>query len=79
MTEVAAPTPIILHQGRYRLYEKPDGTIRIQYRRDDKDTDDYMEIPGEAVALARGASEGKLSPMDMMAAVMKLMNGAPKA
>jgi len=79
MTEVAAPTPIVLHQGRYRLYEKTDGTIRIQYRRDDKDTDDFMEIPGAAVALAKAASEGTLTPIQMMGEVMKLMNGAPKA
>lgn len=67
--------PVVLHQGRYRLYEKPDGTMRIQYRRDDKDTDDFFEIPGAMIALAKAAAEGKMSPMDMMKSAMGFMRG----
>jgi hypothetical protein len=65
--------PRVIHEGRYRLYEKPDGTLRIQYQRTDRDTEDFFEIPGEFIALARAAAEGKLSPADMMKAVMKMM------
>lgn len=76
MTEIV-PTvvtgPKVLHEGRYRLYEKPDGTMRIQYRRDDKDEDDFVEIPGAMIALAKAASEGKLSPVDLLKRSMSLM------
>jgi len=75
VTEILAPIPVILHEGRYRLYEKSDGTIRIQYKRDGSETEDFMEIPGGFLMLAKAASEGKLSPTQMIGEVMKLMNG----
>jgi len=63
-TVVEVPTgPVVLHQGRYRLYEKPDGTLRIQYRRDDKETDDVLEIPGAMIRIAKMMSEGNLNPL----------------
>lgn len=67
--------PVVLHQGRYRLYEKPDGTLRIQYRRDDKEEDDFIEIPGMMIALSKAAAEGKMSPVQMMRSAMELMKG----
>lgn len=81
MTDVAATpeinpnTPQIVHKGVYTLWRKPDGTLRIQYRRHDSDTDDFFELPGAMVALAQAASEGKMSPMAMMKEVMKYMSG----
>jgi hypothetical protein len=56
--------PRILHKGVYTLYEKPDGTLRIQYRRTDREEDDYLEIPGPILRLAKAASEGKLNPLE---------------
>lgn len=69
--EEATPAiaPRILHKGVYTLYEKPDGTLRIQYRRSDRDEDDFMEIPGAILRLAKLASEGKLSPMQAVKAM----------
>lgn len=64
-----ATAPRILHKGVYSLYEKPDGTLRIQYRRTDRDEDDFMEIPGAILRLAKLASEGKLSPMQAVKAM----------
>lgn len=61
--------PRILHRGAYTLYEKPDGTLRIQYRRTDKDEDDFMEIPGGILRMAKLASEGKLNPLKAMQAM----------
>lgn len=61
--------PRILHKGVYTLYEKSDGTLRIQYRRTDRDEDDFMEIPGAILRLAKLASEGKLSPMQAVKAM----------
>jgi hypothetical protein len=74
-TEVAleAPTePVIVHQGRYRLYSKPDGGLHLVYQRDDKDEPDHMELPGALLRLAQMAGEGRLSLPEMMKEVMKL-------
>jgi hypothetical protein len=65
--------PKVVHQGKYRLYEKPDGGLRIQYKRDDKETEDFLELPGAMVALAKAAGEGKIGPMEMMKSVMGFM------
>ena len=65
--------PTIVHKGVYTLWRKPDGTLRIQYRRADKDDDDFFELPGAMVALAESASQGKIGPMEMMKAVMTFM------
>lgn len=61
--------PVILHEGRYRLYQKPDGTIRVQYRRDDSDEDDSLEIPGFILRMAEAMSEGKISPLKALSAM----------
>ena len=65
--------PIVIHEGRYRLYQKRDGGMRIQYRCDDKTEDDFVEIPGAMVALSKAAAEGNLSPVELVRRVMKLM------
>jgi hypothetical protein len=72
---ITLTVPTVVHQGKYRLYEKPDGTLRVQYQRDDRDEEDYFELPGPMVALAKAASEGKLNPMQMMQQAMKYMRG----
>lgn len=58
--------PKVLHKGVYTLYEKSDGTLRIQYRRTDREEDDYIEIPGPILRLAKLASEGKMNPIEAM-------------
>lgn len=65
--------PKVVHQGRYRLYENPDGGLRIQYRRDDKDEDDFVQMPGPVVALAKAAAEGNMNPVELMRRMMGLM------
>jgi hypothetical protein len=67
--------PIIVHKGVYTLWEKPDGTLRVQYHRDDKEEDDFFELPGAMVRMAKAAQEGKMNPMDMMKSVMKMGMG----
>lgn len=62
----SATAPRILHKGVYSLYEKSDGTLRIQYRRTDRDEDDFIEIPGPILRLAKLASEGKMNPIEAM-------------
>lgn len=67
--EIAANSPRILHKGVYTLYEKPDGTLRIQYRRSDKEEDDHLELPGALLRMAKQMSEGKLNPLKAIAAI----------
>lgn len=64
--------PRVLHEGRYRLYEKPDGGLRLQYKRNDKDEEDFMEIPGMMVRLLNRAQTSDMSPMEFMREAMKL-------
>ncbi len=68
-SELESSGPRILHKGVYTLYEKPDGTLRIQYRRSDKDEDDFMELPGALLRMAKQMSEGKLNPLKAIAAI----------
>lgn len=72
MIEVTQTEPVIVHQGRYRLYQKPDGGLHLVYQRDDKDEPDRMELPAAFLRLAQMAGEGKLSLPQLMAEVMKL-------
>ena len=71
--EIVPNVPRILHEGRYRLYENPDGGMRIQYRRDDKDEDDFVQLPGPIIALGKAAAEGNMSPIELMRRMMTLM------
>jgi hypothetical protein len=73
-TVPASPEPKIVHKGVYTLWEKPDGTLRIQYRRDDRDEDDFMEIPGAILRMAQMVGEGKMNPLAALKA-MRGMNG----
>jgi hypothetical protein len=76
--EPIAEMPKLVHRGKYVLWEKPDGTLRIQYHRDDKEEEDFVEMPGQLVKLAKAAQEGKMNPMDMMKSMMKMMGGMPR-
>lgn len=71
--EIVSAVPVIVHEGRYRLYQNPDGGLRIQYRRDDKDEDDFVQMPGPVVALAKAAGEGNISPVEMVRRMMSIM------
>jgi hypothetical protein len=73
--------PEIVHKGVYTLWKKPDGTLRVQYHRDDKDEEDFFELPGAIVAMTETFASGKMSPAEMMKATMKMMTSMrpPKA
>jgi hypothetical protein len=75
LTEANNGAPHVVHKGIYTLWEKPDGTLRIQYHREDKEEEDFFELPGAMVKMAKAASEGKMNPMDMMKSVMKMGMG----
>lgn len=72
MSEIENGGPTIVHQGRYRLYEKPDGGLHLVYQRDDTDTPDHLELPGAMVKLFNMGLAGNLSPGEMFREAMKL-------
>jgi hypothetical protein len=76
--KVSSNMPTVLHEGRYRLYQNPDGGLRIQYRRDDKETDDYVQVPGAIIELGKAVSEGNLSPIEIMRRMASLVGSMRK-
>ena len=64
--------PKILHEGRYRLYQKPTGDLHLVYKPDDQETEQHMEIPGKLLGLAQRAAQGQLSPMDIIKEMMSM-------
>lgn len=68
--------PAVLHEGRYRLYEKADGTLHLVYRPDGTTKDEHLEVPGAIIKLAKDAAEGNINPLDMMKMAGKMMGGA---
>jgi hypothetical protein len=73
--EIASNEPVMLHEGRYRLYQNPDGGMHLVYRPEGQDTDMHMEVPGALIRLSEQAATGKISPMQMMRSVMGFMGG----
>ena len=67
--------PRIMHEGRYRLYEKSDGTLHLVYKPEGAENEEHMEIPGMLIQLAKRAESGTLSPMDMMKMAAQFMGG----
>lgn len=67
--------PRIMHEGKYRLYEKADGGLHLVYLPDGADEEQHMEIPGALINLAKKAEEGKVGPMEMMKMAAGMMGG----
>ena len=71
------PGPSVVHKGVYTLWKKADGTLRIQYHREDKEEEDFFELPGAMVLLAERMAKGEMNPMDMIKEVTKMMMNRP--
>lgn len=62
-------------KGAYSVWKTHEGDLLISYRPEDLadgEPDQAMPIPGEAVALLILASEGKLTPMQLLQQLPKL-------
>lgn len=70
--ETVVEGPHIIHQGRYRLYGKPDGGMHLVYQRDDSEEPDHMEMPAAVLKLAQMAGEGNLTLPELLRELMKL-------
>lgn len=77
MSEVATKViyPRVVHEGKYRLYEKSDGTLHLVYKPNGAENEEHMEIPGQLIAMAKAAENGSMSPMDMMKMAAQFMGG----
>lgn len=75
---IPLPVPVIVHEGRYRLYRKPDGGMHIAYKRDDRDTEDHMEMPVKMVTLAQAISDGTISLPQFLREMMSMMSELKK-
>lgn len=64
--------PVIVHEGRYRLYRKPDGGLHLAYKRDDEEDLQHLDLPAQMVKLAEMAGQGRVSPTDMLRELMKM-------
>lgn len=56
--------------GRFSLYQTPEGGIHIAWMADDDPETHHLEVPGFLASLARRAAEGKLTPAQMLKEVM---------
>lgn len=66
-TDQADPQPLM--RGRFSLYETPSGGYHVAYQADGEDETRHLEIPGQALKMARMLSEGG-NPMAMMSKML---------
>jgi hypothetical protein len=59
--------------GRFTLYETPDGGYHIAYVADGQDDTRHLEIPAFLVRMAKAGAEGRLNPA---AAFKEMMRNA---
>lgn len=62
-------------KGVYSVWKTEEGDLLISYRPEDladDEPDQVMPIPGQAIQLLTLASEGKLSPMQLLQQLPKL-------
>lgn len=59
--------------GQFRLYDLPDGGIHIAWIPDNADDSDtqHFELPGKILQMAKLASEGKLSIVEIAKTMMQ--------
>lgn len=74
MTEVVHSVPVPFMQGRFNVYETPDGGYHIAYKKDGEEKVEHIELPGPLLRAAQMLSEGKLNPM----AALKMFMGGNK-
>ena len=75
--------PLLLGQGRYAIYQTPEGDGVVVYRADGSDADEQQVVPAKFWTLLMGILSGTLkdlSPMDLMKALMgaKLWDGTTR-
>src|SRR5208282_745006 len=74
--------PRLLGQGRYAIYQSPEGDGVVVYRADGTDADEQQVVPAKFWGLLMqilGGTIKDVSPMDLMKVLMgKLCPGATK-
>lgn len=69
-------TPTAFMEGRFSLFNTPDGGIHLCYRADGADDDEHIQLPPILVKIAEGGvTSGKMpNPMEIFK-LMKTMKG----
>lgn len=62
----------LLMNGKFSLYETPEGGLHIAYSPDGEEETKHLEIPAMVVRMARMSAEGKLNPLQ----AFRMMAGA---
>lgn len=62
----------LLMNGKFSLYETPEGGMHIAYDPEGDTETRHLEIPAMVVKMARMSAEGKLNPLQ----AFKMMTGA---
>lgn len=62
------PNPVM--NGRFALYETPDGGYHIAYQPDGDTEARHLEIPAIVIKMAKASAAGKLNPMTAMREMM---------
>ena len=69
----AGAKPRLLGQGRYAIYQTPEGDGVVVYRADGTSEDEQQVVPAKFWTLLMGILSGELknlNPMDLMKALM---------
>jgi len=62
------PDPLI--NGRFSLYETPEGGYHIAWTADGDTTTNHLEVPAFLVRMAKAGAEGKLNPVTALKQMM---------
>ena len=68
------PVPVILHEGRYRLYRTPLGGLHIVYLPDGADNEEHIDMPAGMLRLSQAMGSGNMTFPQFMREAMALMS-----
>jgi hypothetical protein len=72
-------------QGRFNLYDTPDGGLHISYQEDPTEVDEngtsvpkdvqHIDVPGQLLAMAKMLENGSMNPMQAFSKMSKMLRG----
>jgi len=71
----AGAKPRLLGQGRYAIYQTPDGSGVISYRPDGEGADQHQVVPAKFWAVLMGILSGEVKDMNPMSLMKMIVGG----
>lgn len=65
----------LLMNGKFSLYETPEGGFHIAYNPEGESETKHLEIPAMVVRMAKMSAEGKLNPLGAIKMMMGSSDG----